>query len=67
MRDWVAAWGTEVATVDMAAARRRFAPDVVAFGTYAEIVHGIDELEAEQWRNVWPTIAGSPSASTSSS
>jgi ketosteroid isomerase-like protein len=58
VRDWIAAWGAEVAAVDMAAARRRFAPDVVAFGTYAEIVHGLDDLEAMQWRNVWPAIDG---------
>jgi ketosteroid isomerase-like protein len=58
VRDWVAAWGAEVAAVDMAGARRRFSPEVVAFGTYAEIVRGIDELEARQWRNVWPAIDG---------
>jgi ketosteroid isomerase-like protein len=58
VRDWVAAWGTEVAAVDMTSARDRFADHVVAFGTYAEAVRGLDRLEAEQWRNVWPTIAG---------
>ena len=58
VREWVPAWGAEVAAVDMAAARRRFSPDVVAFGTYAEVVHGLDALESQQWRNVWPTIEG---------
>ena len=58
MRDWVAAWGAEVASVDMATARHRFADHVVAFGTYAEAVHGLDQLEADQWRNIWPTISG---------
>jgi ketosteroid isomerase-like protein len=58
VREWIAAWGQEVAAVDMAMARHRFSPDVVAFGTYAEIVHGLDELEAEQWANVWPAISG---------
>ena len=58
VRAWIAAWGAEVAAVDMAAARHRFAPDVVAFGTFARIVHGLDALEADQWRNVWPTISG---------
>jgi ketosteroid isomerase-like protein len=58
VRDWVAAWGTEVAGVDMTTARDRFAADVVAFGTYAEAVRGLDRLEAEQWRNVWPQISG---------
>jgi ketosteroid isomerase-like protein len=54
----MAGWGAEVASVDIAAARRRFAPDVVAFGTFARMVHGLDALEADQWRNVWPSISG---------
>ena len=58
VREWVRAWGAEVAAVDIATARQRFSPDVVAFGTYAEVVRGIDELESQQWRNVWPQIEG---------
>jgi ketosteroid isomerase-like protein len=58
VRDWMAAWGAEVASVDMAAARDRFAPEVVAFGTFARMVHGLDALEADQWRNIWPSISG---------
>lgn len=58
VREWIRAWGDEVAEVNMAAARRRFSPDVVAFGTYAEVVHGLDALESQQWRNVWPNIEG---------
>ena len=42
----------------MTTARRRFAPDVVSFGTHAGVVHGLDELEEQQWRNVWPAIDG---------
>lgn len=57
VRDWVAAWGAEVAAVDMTTARTRFADDVVGFGTYAEVVRGIDALHDRQWSNVWPTIA----------
>ena len=38
----------------------RFSPEVVAFGTYAELVHGLDDLESQQWRNVWPLIEGFP-------
>jgi ketosteroid isomerase-like protein len=54
----MAAWGAEVASVDIAAARRRFDPDVVAFGTFASMVFGLDALEADQWRNIWPSIRG---------
>lgn len=58
VRGWMAGWGGEVASADMAAARHRFAPHVVAFGTFAGMVHGLDALEADQWRNIWPSITG---------
>lgn len=57
VRDWVAAWGAEVAAVELTAARARFDDDVVGFGTYAEVVRGIDALHDDQWSKVWPTIA----------
>jgi ketosteroid isomerase-like protein len=40
------------------AGRLMFAPDAVAFGTWAMAVHGLDNIEREQWRNVWPRIRG---------
>lgn len=40
------------------AGRRMFAEDAVAFGTWAMAVHGLDNIEREQWRNVWPRIRG---------
>jgi ketosteroid isomerase-like protein len=58
VREWIRAWGADVAAVDLATARTRFSPDVVAFGTYAEVVYGLDDLESQQWRNVWPNIEG---------
>jgi hypothetical protein len=42
--------------VDFVRAYALFAEDVVAFGTYAAVVSGRDQLEREQWRNVWSTI-----------
>jgi len=53
---WIDAWGAEVAAVDMAAARQRFAADVSAFGTHADVVTGLDRLQAEQWSAIWPAI-----------
>lgn len=47
-----------VRTIDYTRAHDLFAPDVVAFGTRAEVVVGLDLLEANQWRGVWPTIRG---------
>jgi ketosteroid isomerase-like protein len=54
--DWIDAWGREVAGVELSTARRRFAADVVAFGTYADVVVGLDALHDEQWSPVWPAI-----------
>jgi ketosteroid isomerase-like protein len=42
--------------VDYETARGIFAEDVVAFGTRADIVSGLDNLQANQWSGVWPKI-----------
>jgi ketosteroid isomerase-like protein len=58
----VAAWLGEFEAAcrgrDFAAGRRLFAEDAVAFGTWARAVTGLDNVEREQWRNVWPRIRG---------
>ena len=36
--------------------RAIFAPDVVAFGSLGERLVGLDTLERDQWRRVWPRI-----------
>jgi ketosteroid isomerase-like protein len=56
VRDWIDAWGTEVAKVELSTARERFAEDVVAFGTWADVVVGLDALHHQQWSRVWPSI-----------
>jgi ketosteroid isomerase-like protein len=45
-----------VRAVDFQRAHTLFDEDVIAFGTYAQVVAGRDRLEQEQWRNVWPNI-----------
>lgn len=55
---WFARWSPLVADVDFVPARALFAEDVVAFGTFQHHLRGLDALEAEQWRQVWPTIEG---------
>ena len=35
-----------------------FVPEVVGFGTWSDLLVGLDDLEARQWRAVWPAIAG---------
>ncbi|HWL43821.1 MAG TPA: nuclear transport factor 2 family protein [Ilumatobacter sp.] len=56
VREWVAGWSAEVAAADIRAGRERFAGDLVAFGTHADVVAGRDEVEAEQWSQIWPRI-----------
>ena len=60
-RDELAGWFTTlercVRAVDYETARGIFAPDVVSFGTRAEMVSGLDALQAQQWSGVWPFIA----------
>ena len=56
IKDWVDGWGAEVAAVRLSAARRRFADEVGAFGTHADVDVGLDALFDDQWSQVWPTI-----------
>jgi ketosteroid isomerase-like protein len=56
MRDWFATWAGYVRARDYTAARALFHAEVVGFGTRMHVVRGLDRLEAQQWRNVWPTI-----------
>lgn len=56
VREWMAAWGREVAAVRLDAARARFDDGVVAFGTHADVVSGLDSLYDEQWSRIWPAI-----------
>ncbi len=58
----IAAWferlAEHVRAVDFAGARPLFAADMIAFGTFTDFVDGREAVEAAQWRNVWPFIAG---------
>jgi len=56
LRDWLGALQAAVRAVDFAAGRRLCANDIVAFGTVAPFVTGVDALEAQQWRAVWGAI-----------
>lgn len=56
VREWVDGWGAEVAAVALDAGRLRFDDDLVAFGTHAFAVTGADDVYAQQWSQVWPTI-----------
>src|SRR5262249_46365746 len=61
LRDWLRAWQSCVRAVDFAGGRKLCAPDIVAFGTVAPFVEGLDVVEREQWRRVGPVTKDSPS------
>lgn len=56
LSDWFQSLQRCVRAVDFAAGRQIFVEDVVAFGTRANVVTGLDALERQQWRGVWPNI-----------
>ena len=58
VKQWVDGWGAEVAAVNLSAAAGRFADDVSAFGTFADVVVGRERLMTDQWSQVWPKIEG---------
>jgi ketosteroid isomerase-like protein len=51
-------WGTLVDNVDFKRACELYTEDVIAFGSLGNMLVSRDALEAEQWRAVWPTLAG---------
>ncbi|PYM15606.1 MAG: DUF4440 domain-containing protein [Candidatus Rokuibacteriota bacterium] len=54
--EWLRTFENAVRGSDFAAGRTMFAGDAVAFGTWARAVTGLDNIEREQWQNVWPRI-----------
>ena len=53
---WFETWDKLVDGVDFVSARELFEDDVIGFGTRMDTVKGLEHLEGEQWRRVWPTI-----------
>jgi ketosteroid isomerase-like protein len=58
IRDWLARFAACVRAVDYAAARPFWHPDIIIFGTYQELVHGLGRWTETQWDNVWPRTEG---------
>ena len=54
--EWYDRWSGFVADVNFEPVRAMFAEDVIAFGSKVEVVTSQAQLEAEQWRSVWPSI-----------
>ena len=53
---WLKTWENKVQNKDFESAKNLFGNDVVSFGTWMNVVEGLEKLCANQWKNVWPTI-----------
>ena len=58
LRAWLTDLHTAVRNQDFAAGKKLCAEDMVAFGTVAPFVTGIDNIMQAQWAMVWPYIRG---------
>ncbi len=58
VHDWLTRFAACVRDVDYAAARPFWHPDIIVFGTYQELVHGLKAWTDTQWNNVWPRTEG---------
>ena len=56
IRLWFQVWEKQVQNKDFESAKKLFENDVVGFGTWMNVVEGIDKLYSDQWKNIWPTI-----------
>lgn len=56
LRDWLRQLQTCVRNQDFAGGRALCVPELLAFGTRAEMVDGVEQVMERQWRQVWPRI-----------
>jgi len=55
--EWLEVFAEHVRAVDYASARPMWHPDLLAFGTYNDVIQGLETAIATQWDNVWPRTA----------
>ena len=56
VKAWLADWQPCVQGLDFKKAQSLFVKNTASFGTHMDVVEGIDALEENQWRNVWPNM-----------
>ncbi|MFZ5781967.1 MAG: YybH family protein [Pseudomonadota bacterium] len=56
VRTWFEELSDYCRNVDYEGARKIFAEDMIAFGTFTDFMTGRELAEQKQWRNVWGTI-----------
>ena len=54
---WLEVFSGFVREVDYAGARPMWHPELLAFGTYNDVIQGLETAIATQWDNVWPRTA----------
>jgi ketosteroid isomerase-like protein len=54
---WLETFAGHVRALDYAAARPMWHPGLLAFGTYNNVIQGLETAIATQWDNVWPRTA----------
>ena len=54
---WLEVFAGFVREVDYGSARPMWHPDLLAFGTYSDVIQGLETAIATQWDNVWPRTA----------
>jgi len=57
IRFWFQIWEKQVQNLDFETAKNLFASNVVSFGTWMNVVEGLDNLYSNQWKNIWPNIS----------
>ena len=55
--DWLEVFSGFVREVDYASARPMWHPELLAFGTFNDVIQGLETAIATQWDNVWPRTA----------
>ena len=55
--EWLDVFAGYVREVDYASARPLFHPDTLAFGTFTNVIPGLQAWIDTQWDNVWPKTA----------
>ena len=54
---WYSEWENYVQNKNYSSAMNLFENYVVSFGTWMNVVEGLDQLQLNQWKNIWPTIS----------
>ncbi len=58
LKRWLSEFADAVREKDFAHGRELFDDNVVAFGTFAESIRGLDELVERQWAVIWKNTDG---------